>query len=113
MKNSFLIIALFFMGGFFASCTVSRGFVSTVKRAEIQQVLQFEPLTFVGIIEKEDKITYNDSLSIISQELFETALSNDKTIPVTGKIVIEDRFSAKKTSSRIRNFSPKRKLSDF
>jgi len=101
MKNSFLIIALFFMGGFFASCTVSRGFVSTVKRAEIQQVLQFEPLTFVGIIEKEDKITYNDSLSIISQELFETALSNDKTIPVTGKIVIEDSIVSNRVQYEI------------
>ena len=91
MKNSFLIILAFsFLGGFFASCTTNRGFVSTVKRAEIQQVQQFEPLTLVGIIEKGDKIAYSDSLTEIAQGLFETALSNDKTIPVTEKIVIED-----------------------
>ena len=91
MKNSFLLIlALFFTGVFFVSCTSNRGFVSTTKRSEVQQVQQFEPLTFVGIIEKGDKVAYSDSLTAIAQGLFETALSNDKTIPVTGKIVIED-----------------------
>ena len=101
MKNSFFFIALLVLGCFFASCTSSRGFVSTVKRAEIQQVQQFEPLTLVGIIEKDDKITYNDSLTIISQELFETALSNNKTIPVTGRIVVEDSIVSNRVQYEI------------
>ena len=79
-----IITALFFVG-FFVSCTANRGFVSSVKRAEIQQVQQFEPFVIVGIVEKGDKISYNYSLSVIAQGLFE-----DKTLPVTGKVVVED-----------------------
>lgn len=84
------IITVLFFVGFFVSCTANRGFVSSVKRAEIQQVQQFEPFVIVGIVEKGDKISYNDSLTGIAQGLFETALSEDKTLPVTGKIVVED-----------------------
>ena len=85
-----IIIALMLFVGFFASCTTNRGFVSAVKRTEIQQVQQFEPFVFVGIVEEGDKVAYSDSLTRIAQELFETALSKDEILPVTGTIVIED-----------------------
>ncbi len=85
-----LVIALLFFGSFFASCTTNRGFVSTVKRAEIQQMQQFEPLTLIGVVEENDRVAYSDSLTKIAQGLFEKALSKDETLPVTGKIVIED-----------------------
>ena len=89
-KFTRIIIASLFFVGFFSSCTANRGFVSSVKRAEIQQVQQFEPFVIVGIIEEGDKIAYNDSLTGIAQGLFETALSEDKTLPIIGKIVVED-----------------------
>ena len=85
-----IIIASMLIVSFFVSCTTNRGFVSAVKRTEIQQVQQFEPFVFVGIIEKDDKVAYSDSLTRIAQGLFETALSKDEILPVTGTIVIED-----------------------
>ena len=84
------IVAFLLFVGFFVSCTTNRGFVSSVKRTEIQQVQQFEPFVFVGIVEEGDKVAYNDSLTRIAQELFEIALSKDEILPVTGTIVIED-----------------------
>lgn len=85
-----LIITTMALSCLFASCSANRGFVSTAKRAEIKQVQQFEPLTLIGVIEKDDKMAYSDSLTEIAQGLFETALDNDEILPVTGKIIIED-----------------------
>ena len=85
-----IIIASLAFSCLFTSCSANRGFVSTAKRAEIKQVQQFEPLTLIGVIEKDDKMAYSDSLTEIAQGLFETALDNDEILPVTGKIIIED-----------------------
>ena len=100
MKKSFLIIvASVLLGGFFTSCTANRGFVSSLTRADIRQVQQFEPLNYVGIIEKGNKITYSDSLTEVANTLFETALSRSKTIPVKGNIIIEDSL----VNNRVQN----------
>jgi len=91
MKKTFLIlITSVIFGGFFASCSANRGFVSSLTHNDIRQVQQFEPLNYVGIIEKGNKITYSDSLTTVAQGLFETALSKDRTLPVTGNIIVED-----------------------
>lgn len=89
-KTLLIIVASFLFGGFFASCTANRGFVSSLTRADIRQVQQFEPLNYVGIIEKGNNITYSDSLTEVSKTLFEKELSRSKTLPVKGHIVIED-----------------------
>ena len=102
MKKTFLIIiASVIFGGFFASCSANRGFVSSLTRADIRQVQQFEPLNYVGIIEKGNKITYSDSLTTVAQGLFETALSKDRTLPVTGTIIIEDSLINNKVQYEI------------
>ncbi|MBR3492494.1 MAG: hypothetical protein IKH44_09385 [Bacteroidales bacterium] len=91
MKKTFvIIITVILYGGFFVSCSANRGFVSSLTCADIRQVQQFEPLNYVGIIEKGNKITYSDSLTTVAQGLFETALSKDRTLPVTRTIIIED-----------------------
>lgn len=95
------IIATLALCCLFASCSANRGFVSTAKRAEIKQVQQFEPLTLIGIIEKGDKIAYSDSLTEIAQGLFETALAKDETLPVTGKITIEDSIINNRVQNEI------------
>ena len=89
-KTLLIIVASFLFGGFFASCTANRGFVSSLTRADIRQVQQFEPLNYVGIIEKGNNITYSDSLTEVAKTLFEKELSRSKTLPVKGHIVIED-----------------------
>ena len=91
MKQTFvIIITAIFFGGLFASCSANRGFVSSLTRADIRQVQQFEPLNYVGIIEKGNNITYSDSLTEVAKTLFEKELSRSKTLPVKGHIVIED-----------------------
>ena len=99
MKKSLFFFALAFFGIFSASCTANRGFVSSLTRADIRQVQQFEPLNYVGIIEKGNNITYNDSLTEVAKTLFEKELSRSKTIPVKGNIVIEDSL----VNNRVQN----------
>ena len=67
LGKHWIVIASMFFGVFFASCTTNRGFVSAVKRTEIQQVQQFEPFVFVGIVKEGDKIAYSDSLTEVAQ----------------------------------------------
>ncbi len=101
MKKHLIIIALAAIALFAASCTANRGFVSSPKRADIRQMQQFEMLSRVGIIEKGNKITYNDSLSLVAKGLFETALSKDKTLPVAGTVAIEDSTVSNKLQYEI------------
>lgn len=89
-KSIFIIIAFALALSFFASCSANRGFVSSLTRSDIRQVQQFEPLNYVGIIEKNNNITYNDSLTKVAETLFEKELARSKTLPVKGNIVIED-----------------------
>ena len=90
-KTSHILMASLLMGFLLASCSSNRGFVSTVKRSEIKQVQQFEPLALVGVIFDGDRIAYSDTLTMVAQGLFETALSKDETLPVTGKMDIDDK----------------------
>ena len=89
-KTILIIITSIFFGGLFASCSANRGFVSSLTRADIRQVQQFEPLNYVGIIEKGNNITYSDSLTKVAKTLFEKELAWSRTLPVKGNIVIED-----------------------
>lgn len=99
MKKAFIMALSILLVGLFASCTANRGFVSSLTRADIRQVQQFEPLNYVGIIEKGNNITYNDSLTEVAKTLFEKELSRNKTIPVKGIIVIEDSL----VNNRVQN----------
>lgn len=96
-----IIIATLAFSCLFASCSANKGFVSTAKRSEIKQVQRFEPMAVMGVIEKSDKAAYSDSLSEIARGLFEDALEKDETLPVTGKIVIEDSIVNNKVQYEI------------
>ena len=85
--------------GLLTSCTVNRGFVSSLTRSDIPQVQQFEPLNYVGIIEKGNKISYSDSLTAVVKEMFDIALSEDNTLPIASVIVIEDSI----VNNRVQN----------
>ena len=100
-KTLLIIVASFLFGGFFASCTANRGFVSSLTRADIRLVQQFEPLNYVGIIEKGNNITHSDSLTEVAKTLFEKELSRNKTLPVKGHIVIEDSLVNNKVQYEI------------
>ena len=100
-KTLLIIITSFLFGGFFASCSANRGFVSSLTRGDIRQVQQFEPLNYVGIIEKGNNITYSDSLTEVAKTLFEKELSRSKTIPVKGNIVIEDSLMNNRVQNEI------------
>ena len=77
MKKAFLfIIALVLFGGFFVSCDIwSRGFAPKMTRDDIRQMQQFEPLAYVGSIEKGNGFIYSDSLTKVAKTLFEETLS--------------------------------------
>ena len=66
-KTLLIIVASFLFGGFFASCTANRGFVSSLTRADIRQMQQFKPFNQVGIIEKG-----NNNLAFVSTAMRES-----------------------------------------
>lgn len=101
MKKASIMAFSIMLVGLFASCTANRGFVSSLTRADIRQVQQFEPLNYVGIIEKGNNISYNDSLTDVAKALFEKELSRSKTIPVKGNVVIEDSLVNKRVQNEI------------
>lgn len=101
MKKASIMAFSIMLVGLFASCTANRGFVSSLTRADIRQVQQFEPLNYVGIIEKGNNITYNDSLTDVANALFEKELSRSKAIPVKGNIVIEDSLVNQRVQNEI------------
>lgn len=78
------------LASLFSSCMANRGFVSTVTRDDIQQIAQFEFLSDFGVIESGNKIYYDDSLSMVANDLFTTALAESNILPVTETIVITD-----------------------
>lgn len=100
-KSTLLVLASFFLGGLLVSCSVNRGFISTITHNDIQQIQQFEPFCYFGLIENGNKVTYNDSLTSIAKGLFETALANDKILPVTETIIIDDSIVNKKVRYEI------------
>ena len=101
MKKASILAFSIMLVGLFASCTANRGFVSSLTRADLRQVQQFEPLNYVGIIEKGNNISYNDSLTDVAKALFEKELSRSKTIPVKGNVVIEDSLVNKRVQNEI------------
>jgi len=103
MKKSFLfIIASILLGGFLASCSANRGFVSNVTREDIQQLAQFEIYAHFGRVENGISIIDNDSVTSIAKSLFETELAQDKTLPVTESIAISDNLVRNKVQDEIR-----------
>ena len=103
MKKLFLfIIASILLGGFSASCSANRGFVSNVTREDIQQLAQFEIYAHFGRVENGISIIDNDSVTSIAKSLFETELAQDKTLPVTESIAISDNLVRNKVQDEIR-----------
>ena len=84
-----LAIGISLLAGFFSSCA-THGFTPNVTRSDIRQLAQFEMLANVGLIEKGNKVVYNDSLTVIAKDLFTTELAKETILPVTETIVIED-----------------------
>ena len=103
LRKSFLIIITSILfSGFFVSCDIwSRGFAPKMTRDDIRQIQQFEPLAYVGSIEKGNGFIYSDSLTKVAKTLFEEELSRSKTLPVKGNIVIEDSLLNLRVQSEI------------
>ncbi len=86
------IILLFSTVLLFASCASNK--LINVKSSEIIQatktknVAYIEPLSFVSLIEKGNKTTPNDSLSLVSKMLLDSIIPNNNNFRITQKINI-------------------------
>lgn len=96
----FILVSTLF-GGLFASCSANQGFVSSLTSSDISQMLQFEPMAYVGTIEKNEKFTYHDSLSNEAKRLFNKEVLQSNTFPITGNISIEDSLINLRVQSEI------------
>ena len=102
MKKTFhFIIASILLGGFFASCSSNRGFISSVTRDDIQQMVKFEMFDF-GNVKDGSYVIKDDSVTDVAKSLFERALTNDKTLSVTETIVISDSLVHKEIQNEIK-----------
>ena len=102
MKKAFhFIIVLILLGGFVVSCSSNRGFISSVTRDDIQQMVKFEMYNF-GYVKDGSYVIKDDSVTDVAKSLFEKALANDKTLSVTGTIVISDSLVNKEIQNEIK-----------
>ena len=87
MKNVFwfLIFAIFL-----SSCASPKKSNQKTKIREITNLAYFEPLAFVGLIQKDNLNTLNDSVSMISKKLLETAILQSTNNKVHKKITVND-----------------------
>ena len=102
MKKSFLlIITLILLGGFLASCSANRGFVSNVTRNDIQRIVPFEIDAHFSCVECGISFVHNDSVTSIAKSLFEKELTNDKTLPMAETIAFSDTLIHDKVQNEI------------
>ena len=102
MKKTFhFIIASILLGGFFASCSSNRGFISSVTRDDIQQMVKFEMFDF-GYVKDGSYVIEDDSVTDVAKSLFEKALADDKTLFVTETIVISDSLVHQEIQNEIK-----------
>ncbi|MDR6564155.1 MULTISPECIES: hypothetical protein [unclassified Arcicella] len=88
------IILLFSTILLFASC-VSHKLINVnsseiIQATQTKNVAYLEPLSFVSLIEKGNKTTPNDSLSLVSKMLLDSIISNNNNFKITQKINILD-----------------------
>ena len=72
MKN----IILFWIAVLCVSCSSSRFYTSDVKPYEINEMIKFEPLSFISFIEKWNNDIYNDSISEYAQMVLNESLDS-------------------------------------
>ncbi len=58
----------------FSSCATSKMKTSEVQPSEITEMLKFEPFSFISLIEKGNKSTFNDSLSVQTKRILSETL---------------------------------------
>ena len=100
----FIILSILF-GGFLASCSANKGFVSSVTRDDIHQMVQFELFDIFGRVVNGVSIIEDDSVTAIAKSLFEAELANSKISPVTKTIVVSDTIVLNKIQDEIRWWS--------
>lgn len=93
------VLALFFMG----SCSSSKYLSSNVKSEEISDLLRFETVSYVSLIEKGNQAYYSDSVSALSKALLDkTLFSYRNHIPFSpDKVVLTDSSDKKKLEEEI------------
>lgn len=97
MKNVFwLLFAIVF-----PSCTTYKLSNQKIKISEITNLAYFEPLAFVGLIHQDNLNTLNDSVSMISKKLLETAILESTNNKVYKKIIVEDLKTREKINKEL------------
>lgn len=76
-----------------ASCSTAKYYTSNVAATEVKDVVLLNPESNISLVGKDNKCTYNDSLTTISEELVKDAiLSNKDKIPVTKTVAVNDKI---------------------
>lgn len=81
--NCKYIIYLFLVFLTITSCTTSRMKVSSVKPTEVKELLYFQPLSYIYLIEKGNQLKLNDSLSEQSEKNLSTMVQKFKKLKTT------------------------------
>lgn len=66
----------------FASCAMSKMKTSEVQPSEITEMLKFEPFSYISLIEKGNKSTFSDSLSIQTKKVLSETLGMFEKLPL-------------------------------
>ncbi|MDV3752749.1 hypothetical protein [Elizabethkingia anophelis] len=85
-KNFILLVALVLLN----SCAASLLTDKSVKPSEIKNMVNFEPISFIHLIEKGNKTKINDSLSMVSTQILNSIIVSNTNPKVEKNIVIDN-----------------------
>jgi hypothetical protein len=90
-SRSFLIFSLFVFT--LSSCTKKPIFSSQLPASDIKDMVIFEPISYISLINKGDKLEFSDSLSRVSQKLWLTVVEQNRyRLPMDKISVLENDF---------------------
>jgi hypothetical protein len=82
------IAVLFGLTLIFTSCVTNQYISKNVKPTDLTAIKYFEPMAYVGLIEKGNKGKLNDSLSLISKKLLDSIIRNNNSFRIEEKIEV-------------------------
>ncbi|OPC53721.1 hypothetical protein DSC47_15930 [Elizabethkingia miricola] len=91
MKKNFILLATITL---LNSCAASLLTDKSLKPGEIKNMVNFEPISFIHLIEKGNRPKINDSLSMVSTQILNSIIINN-TNPKVEKYIVIDNPEAK------------------
>jgi len=101
MKNRLFFAVILIL--IFSSCARKTVFVSNVPPSEVRDMVVFEPISYISLINKGDKLEFSDSLSNVSKQLWLNVVEqNQYRLPIHNYYIEDDVYNKTGLQDEIR-----------